>query len=92
MPAAVSLEVAYDRLYNFLPDWHVGLTKPEWIQRWIDATGDSRATAYRIQNLALEIDDAEFQLRWQHPCAKCNRFQPITCDEAPRCGLLNGSI
>lgn len=61
MPAAISLDVAIDRLLELMPDWQVRLSEPSWIRRWIKASGDSRATAYRMQTQALEIDARLFR-------------------------------
>lgn len=93
MPAAITLDVAYDRLYNFLPDWHVGVTSTEWIRRWMEATGDSRATAFRMQHFAFEISEAEFKLRFEHPCETCGMLKPSVCPLDPKsCALIHGSI
>jgi hypothetical protein len=61
MPAAVTLDVAFDRLFDLLPDWQVDTSEPDWVARWMEASGDSRRTAYRMQNLAIEIDGLLFQ-------------------------------
>jgi len=62
MPTAITLDVAYDRLYETMPNWRIEITSTRWINRWMRASGDSRATAYRMRNLALAIDNAIFEL------------------------------
>lgn len=67
MPPQITLETAYDRLFELMPSWRAELHS-DWIARWIEVSGDSRATAYRMKNYALEIDDALFQVFVkQHP-------------------------
>lgn len=63
MPEAITPEKALERLDSLMPGWRdvADLHKPSWVRRWMEISGDSRATAYRMQNHALAIDDEEWR-------------------------------
>jgi hypothetical protein len=68
MAEAITLDAAYDRLFELMPDWRDEVSRPAWTGRWMKASGDSRAKAYRMRSLALELDDLLFQAFVQkHP-------------------------
>lgn len=61
MPPHITIQDAYDRLFDVMPDWRTRLLDQTFVRDWQNATGDSRATAYRMEAHALEIDDALWQ-------------------------------
>jgi len=61
VPARITTDKARARLDELMPDWRYVLVNDSdnWVDEWRAASGDSRATAYRMREMALALDKQE---------------------------------
>jgi len=63
VPAQITPDRAKARLDKLMPEWRYGLFDDDakWIDEWRAASGDSRATAYRMRAMAVALDRQEHE-------------------------------
>jgi len=61
MPAQITPDRARARLDELLPNWRwILINEPDaWVRSWREASGDSRATTYRMQAMAYQLNSED---------------------------------